>query len=436
MKRLIIWAGALFLLSILPLVALGQTTWSAPKNLWPDSLKSIGMWDLLVAENGNIFVATVATQGIGVGPAYRSTDDGRTWVNLFKNGANGLASDIGFGVFQDPKTKAILLGTWNGVFRSADNGETWRQSSAPFPYPKWKPVGRFATDKKTGIILAGTNDGIIASRDGGNVWFTAFHYDSATATKGFAVMDICVAPNGTVYAATTGGATGTHYGVLRSDGTVWEWKNNGLTNLSMYSVACDDAGTVYAGSEDGLFRSTDNGESWRKIGFEKNAIADILIVRPDLIFIANGPNGAPPGVFRYDGLSWSQIGPPPAGGDCLARIGNGILIGAFGVYLAADVITAVEGPPPSPPANFRLEQNFPNPFNPATTIRYSVPKTGVVNIAVYNLLGQEIKTLVNEEKRPGEYEVRFDTSRLPSGIYFYRLNAGTFTETKKMLLVK
>jgi len=88
------------------------------------------------------------------------------------------------------------------------------------------------------------------------------------------------------------------------------------------------------------------------------------------------------------------------------------------------------------PAAFSLSQNYPNPFNPTTVIHYTVPKTSLVNLSVFNLLGQEVKTLVNEEKSPGEYEVRFDGSNLPSGIYFYRLVAGDFVKTMKMLLMK
>ena len=88
------------------------------------------------------------------------------------------------------------------------------------------------------------------------------------------------------------------------------------------------------------------------------------------------------------------------------------------------------------PTVFSLSQNYPNPFNPTTVIHYTVPKTSLVNLSVFNLLGQEVKTLVNEEKSPGEYEVRFDGSNLPSGIYFYRLVAGDFVKTMKMLLMK
>ncbi len=88
------------------------------------------------------------------------------------------------------------------------------------------------------------------------------------------------------------------------------------------------------------------------------------------------------------------------------------------------------------PKQFRLEQNYPNPFNPQTTIRYSLAKSGKVNLAVYDALGREIKTLVNGNLQAGEYDVAFDASSLASGVYYYRLQADGFVQTRKMLLIK
>jgi len=85
---------------------------------------------------------------------------------------------------------------------------------------------------------------------------------------------------------------------------------------------------------------------------------------------------------------------------------------------------------------FRLEQNYPNPFNPSTTIRYSIPRQSIVSIKLFDILGNEIVTLLNEEKLLGNYEVAFNASAFTSGVYFYRLQAGSFVETKKMLLIK
>ncbi len=88
------------------------------------------------------------------------------------------------------------------------------------------------------------------------------------------------------------------------------------------------------------------------------------------------------------------------------------------------------------PKEFKLSQNYPNPFNPATSILFSLPKAGHVELAVFNVLGQKVAALVNEELARGEYKYIFDASSLPSGIYFYRLRVGDFTDTKKMALIK
>ena len=95
------------------------------------------------------------------------------------------------------------------------------------------------------------------------------------------------------------------------------------------------------------------------------------------------------------------------------------------------------------PNKYILHQNYPNPFNPTTTINYSIPAITVgdenfrpVQLKVYDALGKEVATLVNEEKSPGTYEVTFDASNLSSGIYFYKLQTGNFVETKKMILLR
>jgi hypothetical protein len=88
------------------------------------------------------------------------------------------------------------------------------------------------------------------------------------------------------------------------------------------------------------------------------------------------------------------------------------------------------------PTKFMLYQNYPNPFNSSTTISYDLPERSRVKLSIYNLLGQEVATLVNDEQEPGRYNVKFDASDLPSGVYFYRLEAGKFIEQKKMILIK
>jgi plastocyanin len=88
------------------------------------------------------------------------------------------------------------------------------------------------------------------------------------------------------------------------------------------------------------------------------------------------------------------------------------------------------------PDRFIVEQNYPNPFNPTTTIRYALPQSGLVTVKVFNILGDELATLVNREESAGSHEIQFAAANLTSGIYFYRIQAGNVTQTKRMLLLK
>jgi len=110
-------------------------------------------------------------------------------------------------------------------------------------------------------------------------------------------------------------------------------------------------------------------------------------------------------------------------------------IGLDNVRLYTNMVTDV-AQIESKPLTFRLEQNYPNPFNPVTHIRYVLAKPGNVSLKVYNMRGQEVSAVVNERQQAGCYTINFDASHLPSGIYFYRLEAGDKVFTKKMTLIK
>ena len=88
------------------------------------------------------------------------------------------------------------------------------------------------------------------------------------------------------------------------------------------------------------------------------------------------------------------------------------------------------------PGSFALSQNFPNPFNPTTKIKFQIPKSGLIKLIIYDALGREVQTLVNEQLSPGTYQADFDGTNLSSGIYYYKLESADYTETKKMVLIK
>jgi hypothetical protein len=133
-------------------------------------------------------------------------------------------------------------------------------------------------------------------------------------------------------------------------------------------------------------------------------------------------------------------------GNNLIRIdtanGGGTLIGPLGIttvnsitllpYSTTGVGTIAE----ETPLSYHLDQNYPNPFNPSTTIRYDLPRSSMVRLSVYDILGREVSVLVNERRDAGVHEVKFDGLNYASGVYFYRLQAGDFVQTRKLLILR
>jgi hypothetical protein len=129
-----------------------------------------------------------------------------------------------------------------------------------------------------------------------------------------------------------------------------------------------------------------------------------------------------------DGVSLtSSVGHETDATNCVRDVGK-----TFTIKLPTNVAKDAS----SIPNDFSLDQNFPNPFNPSTTINFSVPKSGTVTIKIFDILGKEVATLVNENKPVGNYSVQLNASKLVSGVYFYRMQAGDFVQTKKSLLLK
>jgi hypothetical protein len=155
---------------------------------------------------------------------------------------------------------------------------------------------------------------------------------------------------------------------------------------------------------DGVFLSTNGGANWQPASQGLTSTwVNCLAIRPPYAYAATSFGGG-------SGRVWRR--------------------------LLTDLVTSVEEERGHIPARTSLDQNYPNPFNPSTKIVYRVRGRESVKLKVYDVLGREISTLVDEVKAPGSYELTLDASSLPSGVYLYRLTAGSFKETKKLIVLK
>jgi hypothetical protein len=141
------------------------------------------------------------------------------------------------------------------------------------------------------------------------------------------------------------------------------------------------------------------------------------------------------------GTTWERFNIPGMNGNCYTIVAHegDLYVGCnyAPVYKRpVDEVLVGVGPGSSIPRAYELLPNYPNPFNPTTVVSYQLPATSDVRLSVYDLLGREVAVLVNGKEAPGKYEVTFDARNLASGMYLYRLTAGSFGETKKMFLVK
>jgi hypothetical protein len=215
-------------------------------------------------------------------------------------------------------------------------------------------------------------------------------------------------------------------------------------------------------SANGVARFNTQTNTWSSLGTgSSNGVSGVgvaaLAVVGNEVFVGGGFTSAG-GVsannvarFNTQTNTWSTLGTGSSNGvsstvRALAVVGNEVFVGG-GFTLAGGIASTfiarwnsgtsrVEQLSPTAPKTFLLEQNYPNPFNPSTTIRYQLPVASEVKLEVYDVLGKKIATLVNERQSAGSYQVVWNASGLSSGTYFYRLQAGTFVETKKMIMVK
>ncbi len=252
------------------------------------------------------------------------------------------------------------------------------------------------------------------------------------------VSSLAISSSGNIFAGTYAG------GVFLStdNGTNWSEINNGLTNTYVYSLAINSNDHVFAGTwEGGVFLTTDNGGNWSQInnGLDSTDVLSLAINSIGYIFAGTYDGGIY--LSTDNGANWTEINAGLAfisiNSLAINSIGY-VFAGTYGrgVFRSVQSTTSMEQIDNKILSSFVLEQNFPNPFNPNTTIQFQIPDFGFTTLKVYDVLGNEVATLVDEYQSAGEYEVEFVGDGLTSGIYFYQLIAGNFVQSKKMILLR
>jgi photosystem II stability/assembly factor-like uncharacterized protein len=378
-----------------------------------------------------------------------------------------------------------VANTYGHLAKSNDDGENW----TPFS------PGGFSTDPKffrfasignrlfAGLLNSGTSGGIHYSDDNG----ATFTQVGKSILENSNIISL-VAKDGILYA----GSSGLY--VSSDNGETWVSKSNGLSFLmSVAAIAFDKKGTIYIGGNIGrVFKSTDNGNNWIRIanglptaGSGVSALAYIngnlvTSVGAEGIFVSKdeGENWIPAtgintanhkpandflvvgtniiaasagGAFiSYDsGLTWNAYNIGAENGLlCFTLKDNSIFAGGNSKGVFKSEITTVSVNEEILNNDYIVMQNYPNPFNPETTISYVIPnglsageagtrnEIAHVTLKVYDTLGREIATLVNEVKEQGNHIVKFNAQNIASGVYFYKIQTGNFTQIKKMILSK
>jgi photosystem II stability/assembly factor-like uncharacterized protein len=332
----------------------------------------------------------------------KTTDAGQTWRTVLAAVPYGSRNKVGGITFGDESTGYAWFSLNNYteyyVFKSTDSGDSWNQILLTTG-PDYIQGNIVFFDANTGVIL-GPKNYKMRTTDGGQTWDTAFvnSFPSYLATKGF--RDVAKISN------TKAIAIGDHFICMTTDkGLNWNYIDHKINNTdsSFYKIKFNGVDTGYVGCTDSTFLKTfDGGLTWQK---------DSLNGKYAVYAIGMNPSG-----------------------DVFFGTGNGYILEN------KHITTGINAHGTAIPTKISLKQNYPNPFNPSTLIEYSIPylpgNISMVELKVYNLLGKEVATLVNKYQSAGNYKIEFNAAKLTSGVYFYRLKAGNFIETRKLILMK
>jgi len=397
----------------------------------------------LAPQPGDIFAGT-SNAGI-----FRSTNQGSSW-ELASNDipacyinalAVNAAGQIFAGTGEISSLIPLLLYFEGAVYRSDNNGESWTKKTKLNLRANEKVIS-FVIDA-TGRIFAGTKYyagcNFISFCDYGDVYLSTDNGDNWRRVAAKLQDGVnCLGSNsrGRIFA-------GTNEGIFRAVPNLDFWHK--LFEGDIYALAFNDSDHIFMGTSDGMFRSKDNGDSWDFIGFRGYRVWT-LAFNPATREIFAGTNIG--GVFHStnNGEGWLQINSGLTNRDVRALTLNRprgqlwAVTNGGGVF-RTQLTTGVKESVSEIPRAFTLAQNHPNPFNPSTVIKYELPQAVDVQLAIFDLMGRRVRTLVNQKQQAGSYEAAWDGRNeqgesIASGLYIYQLRAGTFTQARRMALVR
>ena len=367
--------------------------------------------------SGNYIFAGVSNRGV-----YRSQNNGHTWVQTSLNNVTVLSLYA--------NGSLILAGSrYNGLYRSTDYGTTWNITSL-----KWKDVHAIVFIDDTLYAGVDHTGGLFKSTNSGQNWIQLGNLGSD--------IKAIVKKDNIIIAGTDG--SGIYY--TTNYGENWQQTSLQGKNISSVLKSGDNyfAGTYIFENPAGGWHSTNTGLNWNLTSQNTKPVNSIISYNEN-IFIGASHNSSITGGFLVssdNGLSWTEKNQGFSSIPSIYSLlitNNYIFAGTNGQSVwkrPLSQVIDVKNISSEIPTDFSLEQNYPNPFNSITNVKFQIINSGIVKIKVYDLLGKEVKTIVNEYMQPGTYNVSFDAEGLSSGVYFYRMEASNFTSTKKCVLLK
>jgi photosystem II stability/assembly factor-like uncharacterized protein len=390
----------------------GQNWQKSDNGLYAASVRNI-------TSTGNIIFATIQGQGV-----FKSTNFGEIWEEV----NNGISSPYVRCI--ESIDNNIFVGCLTKIYISTNYGISWESASEGLNVT----VEVLSLHKYGNTLYAGTfNSGLYKTTNNGTNWILL-------GLENVDIRAVLRLDNLIYVASNTEGMF-----LTTDEGVNWVEINNGLPSPShLYARTLENVGnTVFLGNvqRGGIYYTTNNGANWikRNNGTLSDSIVFSFTTHDSILFTSDYKDGL--FISKNLGQNWLHRG------NCLYQkdvrslfiTGGYLFIGCngFGVMRKPlSEVISVKNLSTEVPEKYLLYQNYPNPFNPTTNIKYQVTKNNFVSLKIYNILGKEIATLVNEKQNAGTYEVRFEAVNLPSGMYFYKLVTGEFSETKKMVLIK